>query len=270
MSPIFLKIGSFVIYWYGVMAALGILIAGSIFQRLAGRAGLSQKVASEILVWLVVSGLAGARTVHVMTHFWYYYRHPLEILALRNGGLAIQGGIIGATIFLSLYALARRLPFFKIVDLVSTAAPLGQAIGRLGCFLHGCCYGKETDSFAGVHFPAVEGRIHPTQLYYFAADMAVFCCLWWLLRQRLREGTVFCLYLMAMGLIRYNLDFLRGDLVSTSLGLYPTQWFGIILFLTGATLLLRLMSRPGEMPEPAEQVCSSPPDEQKKEVSDHG
>jgi len=247
VCPVFLRIGSFVIYWYGVMAALGILVAGSLFQKLALKAGYSQKVISEILLYVVVCGLLGARIVHVMTHLFYYHRHPWEIFQLRNGGLAIQGAVGAAIFFLLIYSAVHSLSFFQLSDLVARVTPLGQAIGRLGCFLHGCCYGRPTLSPLSIHLPLVEGRVHPTQLYYFSADMAAFGCLWYLSRYRLRSGTLFCLYLMLMGLIRYNVDFLRGDLALTRFDLYPTQLLGIFLFLSGGLCLIWLLWQPSHL-----------------------
>ncbi|MCM8768330.1 MAG: prolipoprotein diacylglyceryl transferase [Candidatus Omnitrophica bacterium] len=268
MAPVFIKIGNFVIYWYGVMAAIGVLVASLLFQRLALKAGCQQKAISDILVWVVISGLVGARLVHVFTHFLYYSRHPLEIFQLRNGGLAIQGGIIGGLIFLWIYSLAHRLSFFRIGDLVAQVAPLGQAIGRLGCFLHGCCYGKPTNSVIGVYFPALEGKVHPTELYYLVANLAVFFSLRFLSSRQGRPGVIFCLYLMAMGLIRYNLDFLRGDLTVGRLGLYPTQTFGVVLFFIGSFCLFHLMNQPA--PEGKIGLDSPEKDEEKKEGGDHG
>lgn len=247
MCPVFVRIGGFAIYWYGVLAAAGVLVSSLIFQRLALRNGYDRKTVSEIVFWTVFWGIIGGRTVHVLAHYFYYYRNPREIILLRNGGLAIQGAIFGVIVFLTVYLEKQRLNFVKTLDLMALAVPVGQMFGRAGCFLNGCCYGRSTRVFWGVQFPFLQEKVHPTQLYYMAACLFVLVILWSLYRRkervsgtRVKDGVIFYTYLLLFGFGRYGLDFLRGDIVVGRFGLALTQVFGIGFFLAGAAGLYRI------------------------------
>lgn len=236
MFPEFLKIGDFVVYWYGVMVALGVLTAGLIFQRLAKRQGYKPELISQIIFWTVLWGIAGGRLLHVSVQFPYYYRNPLEIFSIRNGGLAAEGAIISGFVFIAVYSKIRRFNLFRTLDILAVPVPLAQALGRLGCFLNGCCYGKPTDCVFGVAFPHLQARVHPTQLYYAAAHLVLFVFLLRLYKKKVKEGAVFSAYLMCFSLIRYTIDHLRGDLPASYLGLHPTQAIAVLLFITGASM----------------------------------
>ena len=241
MCPVFLKIGDFVIYFYGVMAATGVFIAGFVFQKYALRRGLPAQEISSIIFWTVITGILGGRIAHVLTHATYYFNHPFEIIKIRNGGLGIQGAIITALIFLAFFCGRKKIAFLPTVDLLAFCAPLGQAFGRIGCFLNGCCYGKETVAFFGVQFPFLPYRVLPTQLYYAAMDLSLFAILWFIGRKKRPDGEFLGIYLTGFGLIRYTGDFLRGDLVPTPLDLTTTQLSGIGFFVVGSLWLYAVL-----------------------------
>jgi len=236
MCPIFLKIGNFVIYWYGVMVAIGVFLSSFLFQKYALKEGYTSKTISEIIFWTVLIGIFGGRIFHVIVHFHYYSKHLSEIIRIRNGGLAIQGAILFSLYFIYVYSKTNRINFLKTVDLIAIVTPLGQAIGRIGCFLNGCCYGKATESFFGVKFPFLTEKVYPTELFYFFMDIILFYFLLTFNKKKKRDGEVLSLYLMGFGLIRYFIDFLRGDLFFTSLGLFSTQLIGIFIFMIGGIL----------------------------------
>jgi phosphatidylglycerol:prolipoprotein diacylglycerol transferase len=173
----------------------------------------------------------------------YYCRRPLEILSLRNGGLAVEGAVIAALIFLQIYSKIKKFNLNEMLDIVALPVPLGQAIGRLGCFLNGCCYGKPTEFFWGVRFPYLSEKVHPTQLYYLITYLALFFILGVLYKKRLKPGIVFTSYILGFALIRYIIDILRGDLLPTGLGLYPTQIIGIALFVAGSISLFSILGK---------------------------
>jgi len=244
MHPEFLRVGEFTIYWYGVMAAAGVFASSWLFQRYALREGYSHATISSLILWTVVAGVIGGRFLHIAAQFSYYRRHLLEIVMIRNGGLAIQGAILAALVFIAVYGRARRLHVLKTLDLVAMVTPVGQAFGRIGCFLNGCCHGKPvTGRIPGVSFPFVEGSVHAVQLYYAAADLALFLVLRLFYREKEKDGEILSLYLIFFGVIRYALDFLRGDLAPTALGLSTTQIFGIIIFFIGGFWFSSLMLR---------------------------
>ncbi|MCM8767637.1 MAG: prolipoprotein diacylglyceryl transferase [Candidatus Omnitrophica bacterium] len=239
MCPVFIKIGSFVIYWYGVLVAIGVFVSVAIFQKESLKEGYNEKLISQIVFWTILTGIIGARFLHIFVNFYYYILHPLEILKLRNGGLAVEGAILFSLIFLILFSKIKNISTIKLLDTISISVPIGQAIGRIGCFLNGCCYGKETNFFFGVKFPFLERKVHPTELYYSFLYIILFFLLKKLSQKfKKGEGFIFSSYLIGFSLIRYFVDFLRGDLNKTSLGLYPTQIIAIIIFIIGGVYLV--------------------------------
>jgi len=235
MHPVFIKIGSFAIYSYGAIIALGVFISSALFQKFALQEGYTRKEISETIFWVVVWGILGGRILHIFAHFAYYYRYPLDIIKIRNGGLAIQGAIISSFVFLVIYSKTKRMRLFKTIDLFALVAPIGQAIGRIGCFLNGCCYGKPTDFFTGIKFPLLEQKVHPTQLYYAFCYFLLFFILLKFYKKKSQDGEILGLYLLSFGIMRYLIDFLRGDMFLTSFELTSTQLFGILFFFLGGT-----------------------------------
>ncbi|MCM8760106.1 MAG: prolipoprotein diacylglyceryl transferase [Candidatus Omnitrophica bacterium] len=240
MHPEFIKIGSFVIYWYGVFVAAGVLVGGFIFQKISYKQGYPPQFISNLLFWVVVWGLIGGRSLHILVHLSYYYRNPFDILRIRNGGLAVEGAVIAVFIFLIIYSRIKKFNIREVLDIIALSTPLGQAIGRIGCFLNGCCYGRPTDIFLGVKFPFSAEKMHPTQLYYSLLYILLFFFLKALYKRHLKPGIVFSSYMLGFSLIRYLVDMLRGDLSPTLTGLYPTQAVAIIIFIIGVVSLVRI------------------------------
>ncbi|MCX8082294.1 MAG: prolipoprotein diacylglyceryl transferase [bacterium] len=241
MYPEFIKIGNFVIYWYGVFVALGVLVGSTIFQKISYQKGYPPQLISSLIFWIIIWGLIGGRLLHILVHLSYYYRHPFDIIRIRNGGLAVEGAVISVLIFITIYSKIKRFNIREMLDIIALSTPLGQAIGRIGCFLNGCCYGKPTEFFTGIKFPFSADRIHPTQLYYSAIYIAMFFFLKALYNRRLKPGIIFSSYILGFSLIRYLVDMLRGDMSYTFLGLYPTQLIAIILFIIGVGWLLSII-----------------------------
>lgn len=241
MHPEFVKVGSFVIYWYGVFVAAGVLASSMVFQKISCRYGYPPQLTSSIIFWVVIWGLIGGRLLHIGVHLPYYYRHPFDIIRIRNGGLAVEGAVISALIFIIVYSRIKRFNLKEMLDIISLATPLGQAIGRIGCFLNGCCYGRPADIFLGIKFPFSDTKLHPTQLYYSILYILLFIFLWHLYKRRVKSGIIFSSYILCFSLIRYLVDMLRGDLSLTSFGLYPTQVIAILLFILGLIWLLSIL-----------------------------
>ena len=246
MHPEFLRIGSFVIYWYGVFVAAGVLAGGLIFQRLSYKQGYPPQFISNLLFWIVIWGLVGGRLLHIAVHIPYYYRHPFDIIRIRNGGLAVEGAVIAVLIFLTIYSRIKKFNLRGMLDIIALSTPLGQAIGRIGCFLNGCCYGKPTDIFLGVRFPFSPEKRHPTELYYSVLYILLFFFLKALYKRRLKPGIVFSCYILGFSLIRYLVDMLRGDLTPTVIGIYPTQVIAIALFIVGVGWLVSIIFERGK------------------------
>ncbi|MGC8977592.1 MAG: prolipoprotein diacylglyceryl transferase, partial [Candidatus Ratteibacteria bacterium] len=246
--PVFLKIGNFVIYWYGVFVATGVFTSIYFFQKESIKEGFDEKIISKIIFWIIFWGIIGARFLHILVNFPYYYFHPLEIIKIRNGGLAVEGAIIFSLFFLIIYTKIKNISTIHLLDIISIFVPLGQAIGRIGCFFNGCCYGKYTNFLFGVKFPFLGKKVHPTQLYYSFSYFILFLILKKVsVKIKKREGFIFATYMFGFSLIRYFIDFLRGDLKETFFGLYTTQIIAIFIFIgTGIFIITKILKKGGE------------------------
>src|SRR3989339_688866 len=173
MYPELFKIGSLTIYSYGLFVAIGFLAATYIAGRRAKAAGILPEKIMDINIYTFLAGIIGARILYVLTESKYYMKSPGEILKIWEGGLVFYGALIGGVLFYFWYVKRQKLDALLVGDIIIPAVALGQAIGRLGCFMRGCCYGRESNIFGIVFKDIREPRI-PTQLIESAAVLAVF------------------------------------------------------------------------------------------------
>lgn len=246
MHPDLFKIGSITIHTYGVFVALGIFSAISLAMRLANKEGIPPSIISDMCFWIIIWGIIGARFVYVLMNISYYIRFPLEILELWKGGLVFSGALISACLVAGVYVKKYSLNFWIIGDIIAPCASLGQAIGRIGCFMAGCCYGKSTNipwavtfhnpnSLAPLNIP-----LHPTQLYHFLACLIIFFCLMWLWKHKSFDGQVFLWYLLMHSLQRLIIERFRGDLQPVLGNMTLTQFISIVVLLTaGISIIVR-------------------------------
>ena len=243
MQSVLFRLGSFTVHSYGVCMAFGILSAYWVLLKLGRRAGLDEGSLGNLVVLLVFSGLAGARLFYVAEHWAWYARDPVSALRLWEGGLMFYGSIAVAAAVLVAWCLAKRRPALQMLDLFAAVVPLGQAFGRVGCFLNGCCYGRASCGPFAVAYPAhsvpwqeqlAAGQIGesaarslavvPVQLYE-AAGCVLLCAALVALHRRLfppaREGSgparsplrglVLAAYLAGYGALRFAMETLRAD-----------------------------------------------------------
>ena len=226
MHPILLKLGPFNIYSYGVMVAIGFSIAVWLAYNRAPKFGIDRDKITDLIILMLVSGILGARVVYLLLNFKYYGANPIEILNLSNGGLVWYGGF-GAALLTSIWFTKRKkLDFWSISDLVIPYIALGQAFGRIGCYLNGCCYGiMAPDNF-------LLGRRHPTQLYSAVLLVIIFFILiGWQGRKRF-NGEVFLGYCILYPCKRFFIEFLRADNPRIFLGLTISQLISAAALLT--------------------------------------
>jgi phosphatidylglycerol:prolipoprotein diacylglycerol transferase len=214
--------------------ALGFLFGWQAAVWLCKRTGQDADQLTSLLTWLMLSAVLGARAAYVLEHWTAEFaQHPLDIVRVDQGGLMFYGGLIAAAFVLALYARAHRKHLFQITDLVLAVVPIGHAFGRLGCFMHGCCYGKITRSCVGVAFPAHSPAwyeqvsatppllaqtalrslpVIPTQLIEAAANLVLFIVLYRLYPARHRQrGFITGCYLVSYAALRFGVECLRGD-----------------------------------------------------------
>lgn len=217
MFPDIFEWGPIHVRSYGLMLAVAFLVGTWLGLREARRLKLDEdKLVTVILVVLVASVL-GARTLYVIEHVGEFRRQWTGVFALWQGGLTLYGGVVAGTVAGLLAAKRLDLPMWSVADALTPSLALGTMFGRIGCYLNGCCYGHPTDvpwgvtfppdSFAGLEFG--NALIHPSQLYFALAGLALFA-LTWLVRRRLTvPGTLFWMFLALFSLVRVPLDATR-------------------------------------------------------------
>jgi len=221
MHPILFSRGSFTIYSYGFCVALAMVLSLFLVRRLARRGPYSARAATDLVFLAFVGGILGARLFYVGQHWADYEGRLLSVFFLQEGGLVWYGGFLGAVLAVILAALSRGESALVWADLFSPVLALGHAVGRVGCFLNGCCFGK-----AG----------HPVQFYesFCLALLSVF--LFARFFQKRRTGVLFGSYLLGYGLIRFFLEFLRGDQQPFA-GFTIPQWISLGSIAAGAWIL---------------------------------
>jgi phosphatidylglycerol:prolipoprotein diacylglycerol transferase len=240
MYPELFRIGDFPINTYGVLLAVGMLLALFVASRLAARDGLPRERIYDLGLWTLIGGLLGSKIL------MYFVEPNVQIFSLdflRSGGV-YYGGFLGG--FFALVFLIRfyKLPFWKVADAFAPGLALGQAIGREGCFAAGCCWGKPTDSIFGVQFSEAAHEftgvpiytesggplhLHPTQLYESIVMLAVFGLLVYLHKHKRFDGQVLIAYGLIYSIVRFSIEFLRDDPRGFLYGFSTSQIISLIV-----------------------------------------
>ncbi len=221
MFPVLLRIGSFELHTYGVLVAIAVLTGIWISTREAHRKGIDVNKFLDAIFWVIIGGIFGARLWYLT---WYDPRllvtKPWEIVMLWHGGMAIHGAIAGGIIVAIIIARKTKIGFWKFTDTIAPGMLLGQAIGRLGCTCAGCCYGRPTDWWWGITFTNPESLanplgvpLHPTQPLEAFFNAAGFVLLWQLRSKKLSDGVLFLIYVCYYSVVRFFLEYLRGDVI---------------------------------------------------------
>jgi phosphatidylglycerol:prolipoprotein diacylglycerol transferase len=235
MHPVFIEIFGRPIYWYGVFTALGFLAAVANWAWLGRRDDRPPGLASELGIWIMVCGILGARVAYVLANLEIYQGNLLELVRIDRGGLVYYGGFLGATLGVMVLARLRGQPLWSFGDYVITSVPLGHGLGRMGCFLNGCCFGTPSELPWAV-FVENQHR-HPTPLYETLFNFGLFIALHAVYRRRSHDGVVVAAYLLLYPLGRFFLEFIRGDPRMEWLHLSVAQNLSILLFVLGILLL---------------------------------
>lgn len=238
----FYSFGNFTIYWYGVLVALGFLAAILHWSLLARKERYPPGFGSDMGFWIILSGILGARTAYILANWSDYWEAPWTIFRIDQGGLIFYGGFIGAILGVILFAKIKKRPVWAVGDLAVGALPLGHALGRIGCFLNGCCFGRPTECAWGVYM--ADAVRHPTQLYEALYNLLLYGFLLWAYPRRKRDGNIFALYLLLYPPARFLIEFLRGDERKLWAGFHAAQLLSMLLFAVGCLLWFAGRKRP--------------------------
>ena len=176
------SIGPLTVHGYGLMIGIGVLCCIFTGMKRAKKNGLSEDAVIDIAIWGLLAGFLGAKLLYVIVEWKRFLADPLSVLG--SEGFVVYGGIIAGVLAAIIYCKRKKLVFLEYFDLCSASIALAQGFGRIGCFLAGCCYGRETTSSLGVVFPegslAPAGvKVLPTQLFSSAGDFGIMFVLLW-------------------------------------------------------------------------------------------
>lgn len=218
MRPVLLSFGKIHVYAYGLMIAIGIIAAVYYMERRAPRYGMDGDNAFSMALCAAISGILGAKVLYLITVLPKLISEPSSITMYLTSGFVVFGGIIGGILSCLVFARSRGWDFIKYFDLFMPSIALAQGFGRIGCFMAGCCYGKETESFLSVTFPAdpfsqapAGQALIPTQLISSCLNFLNCIILTIYARHSNRDGKVGGLYLILYSIGRFFLEFFRGD-----------------------------------------------------------
>ena len=217
MHPVLFNIGPLTIHTYGFFIALAALAGMSIARYEAKRLGLDPEKVVDACFYVVIAAIVGSRLFYVITNIDFFMSSPLEVFKIWNGGLVFYGGFIGSAITLIVYLKIYHLPLGKMSDIAALALPLGHAIGRIGCFFAGCCYGKLCHYPWAITFKNADSlaplfvQLHPTQLYSSASNFLIFLLIFSLRRFKQYDGQLFWIYIAIYGVNRSIIEVFRGD-----------------------------------------------------------
>ena len=238
------SIGKFTIHGYGLMIAIGILCCVAMASYRSKKNGLDPEAIVDIGIYGVIGGFVGAKILYVIVEFKTFIKDPKSVLG--SEGFVVYGGIIAGFLTAIVYCRIKKLYFLEYFDLAVASISMAQGFGRIGCFLAGCCYGRETTSGFGVVFPegglAPAGvKLIPTQLISSAGDFLIMIVLLLYYRKNKKDGTpgnVGFLYMLLYGVGRFLVEFLRND-NRGGVGMFSTsQWISMVIVAGGIVLYL--------------------------------
>jgi phosphatidylglycerol:prolipoprotein diacylglycerol transferase len=278
MFPEVFRIGNIVITSFGVMMVFSFLVGGIVLGRQLERYGLSRQLAWDLMLWIMIGGLAGAKLYYHFLHWDELVARPAVLFS--RGGLVWYGGLIGGVLGYYFGVRRRGLPLAIMYDATAPALAVAYAVGRMGCFLVGDDYGLPTDSWVGIAFPngappSTAGNlrevgadippdipdaqvlaVHPTQLYEVALGLLMFAYLWPRGKRPHRQGQLFGSFAILYAVERFLIEFVRAKGDRILLGLSTSQIASILLLAVGIWLVF---GRRAAAPAPLTDPSSPPP-----------
>ncbi len=256
VHPVLFKVFGFEVRTWSVLLLAGALAGAWLAARRARRFGFEPGTVGDLAWILLLAGVLGARLGWVIQELPYYMQHPAEILNFRAGGMTSYGGVFGAAIALAIWCKRTGTSFLTAFDWLAAPALVANAIGRVGCFFNGCCYGGPCDLPWAVTIHPEDGGAaylgHPAQLYDTALSLIGAMALLWYERRHESappRGRLTALFLMAYGTSRFVLEIFRAGVSSGSSFGWPIpdgMIVAIAIFVTGAAMLGVFALRAGQ------------------------
>lgn len=277
MHPFLLQIGSFTLPSYGVMIMLGVITCVWMALRRARSLGINPDHIYDLAFWSLISGFLGARFLFIIVNFRDFLADPVSMIFSRSG-FVFLGGLLGAIPVVFYVIKKKNLEKWDVGDIAGPSVLLAHAFGRIGCFLAGCCYGGVCPpdsplSFLAIRFPVFRNEageveysmsfyehheaglidalanhsapVYPSQLFESFANLFIMFVLLFVWRRRGFQGQIFALYLMLYGVVRFLLEYVRGDAErGIYLGMSTSQYIALGLITAGAIIYALRKNKP--------------------------
>lgn len=244
------------------MLALAFLLGLWTASRRGIRSGLTPEQVLDIGPWLIIGTVIGARALHVASYWKEEFagKPVWEIFMVHHGGLVYYGGLIGASLACIFYVRRKKIPLWRMADVLAPSIPLGYILGRVGCLMNGCCFGKFCTLPWAIEYPAghhthpvnaAATPVHPTQVYDSLLSICLYVGLAWLYRRKKFDGQVFAAYLMCYAVTRSIVESFRGDYSEAHLYGPLTPAHLISIGIMAAGVFLFFFQRRAAAPKPA-------------------
>jgi phosphatidylglycerol:prolipoprotein diacylglycerol transferase len=241
MYPEIFHIGPFVLRSYGLLIAIGIVVGFLSMRNRAKKLGLSEDDILDLLLYLIIGGLIGAKIMYILTNdLFYFVNNPIEIIRSGGTGLSFIGIVIAGVLITYWFAKRKKINYWGLLDVLAIGTTLGYAIGRIGCFLNGCCYGIPTDSWIGFRFSVSDYPRYPTQLFNSIGAFIIFLILLRVEPNKKFYGKTFSWALILYSILTFFVEFLRDNPRHAPLGLTLNQYSTFIIVPLGIIFLIRL------------------------------
>jgi len=248
MFPDLFSIGPMTLHTYGLFMAVGFTVGILVAIKIGKAQGIKSHLVMDMGLIMILLAIIGSRLAYVLMNFSHYRTHPMAILRIWEGGLVFSGGIVAVALVMSWYFKRHHLSLWTMGDLWAPSIAIGQGIGRIGCFMAGCCYGKPTDLKWGVVFTHPNSlapqniSLHPTQVYASLSGLIIFVVLIILHTKKQFEGQVFLWFLILHSTARLLVERFRGDDLGSVLGteMSATQLVTTLILLASVVTLFVL------------------------------
>ena len=241
------SIGPFTVHGYGLMIAIGIIVALLVAERRAKKKGMNADYVYTATFLIAIIGFLGGKLMYMIVEWKTTIEHPLEMLT--GNGFVVYGGIITGLLTAFVYFRKKKVSFPEYADLLVPCIAIAQGFGRIGCFMAGCCYGRPTDAWFGIVFknsPFAPNNVKliPTQLFSSAGDFLIFLLLTLYSKKRKTPGQVTALYFILYSIGRFIIEIFRNDNRGTVDGLSTAQFTGIFMLIGGLIAFILLQKKP--------------------------
>jgi len=258
MHPILFQIGSLTVYTYGLIMAIGFIVAYFYLLRLAKMSGQDVEFYSNMFFWLMIFGILGAKVLYLIVEYKTLASDIKDLVGCLRGGLVWYGGLIADLIFVYYYCKKHTKDYLQVADTLTSPAAVGLAIGRWGCLMAGCCYGKICNLPWAITYPKNPAfphpmagiPVHPSPVYESIGVFIIAFICYEAFRRSKRKGLAFDLLVLLYAPLRFGLEFLRGDaergfVIQDKLS--TSQFVGILVFIPAVLFLIYVLKNPLEM-----------------------